>query len=217
MWSGWIERLAAALSAAAGQPLAAGYYAFVHYDPQTHRTLPGGRLARLPMATLQALTVQFLHGLGVAEPARVVAEAWFAPDPIRDAHPLADLAALFGALRGLGCRLAVATTDDHAPTVATLAHLEALSELAAVLAADDGVPLKPAPDMVLEVCRQVGVPPERTVMVGDSLDDLRMARAAGATAVGVLTGLTAADKLAPHADGLLANVARLPTLFQPEA
>ena len=61
--------------------------------------------------------------------------------------------------------------------------------------------VKPAPDMVLHLCRAVGVPPTRTAVVGDSPADLRMARAAGAgLAIGVLTGVGGRADLEPLAD-----------------
>jgi phosphoglycolate phosphatase len=47
-------------------------------------------------------------------------------------------------------------------------------------------------------------------MIGDSLHDLHAARAAGMTAIAVLTGLAARDSLAPHADLVLDHIGALP-------
>ncbi len=70
--------------------------------------------------------------------------------------------------------------------------------------------VKPAPDMVIHLCRAVGVPPSRTAVVGDSAADLRMARAAGAgLAIGVLTGVGGREELEPLADVVIDSVARL--------
>jgi len=213
MWSNWMEALAHRLAAAAGQPLATGYLAHVGYDAVSRRTLPGGRLATQSMANFQALTIEYLHGLGVPDAARVTAAVWSVPDPIHAAHPITDLAQLFSGLRARGCRLAVATTDDHAPAAATLSHLGVDHFIEAILGADDGVPIKPLPDMVLAHCQTFGLAPARTAVVGDSLDDMRMAQAAGALAVGVLTGLTPAAQLSRAADYLLDSVQQLPALF----
>ena len=50
---------------------------------------------------------------------------------------------------------------------------------------------KPAPLALRELCRALGVPPARTLVVGDDLDlELEMARRAGAPAVLVLTGIS---------------------------
>lgn len=49
----------------------------------------------------------------------------------------------------------------------------------AVVGADQVPRSKPAPDMVLEACRRLGVPPGEAVVVGDSRFDEEAARAAG--------------------------------------
>lgn len=47
---------------------------------------------------------------------------------------------------------------------------------------------KPHPAMLHELMRELDVPPERTVMIGDTSHDLMMARSAGTAAVGVTYG-----------------------------
>jgi len=217
MWSDWLEGVAHGLTAGAGQPLTPAYLAFAGYDAAARRTLPGGRLALLSMADFFAETVRFLDGHGVAAPEQVAAAAWSVPDPIHTAHPIMDLGELFTALRGLGCRLTVATSDDHYPAVATLENLGVLHHIEAIVGADDGLPIKPAPDAVLALCQATGLAPERTLVVGDSLTDMLMAKAAGATAVGVLTGITPAAQLAPAADRVIDGIHQLLALFEPPA
>src|SRR5262249_8452541 len=113
-------------------------------------------------------------------------------------------------LRSRGIRIAVATTDDRAPTLATLRALGIAPLVDALACGDDGRPIKPAPDAILALCRELGVPPERAAMVGDTVADLRMGRAAGvAMTVGVLSGVGSAELLAPLADVLLPSVAEL--------
>ncbi len=57
---------------------------------------------------------------------------------------------------------------------------------------------KPAPDMVLNACRETGVPPERTIVFGDSIHDMRMAASAGAAAIGVSWGYGDPAQLRAH-------------------
>ena len=185
------------------------------FDYQTGRVIPGGRFAVEPMARLRELTVEVLRAAGLPNLAavQVVEDVWYLPDPVALARPLADLPAIFGALRARGFHIAVATSDDHAPTEATLASLGVAALVDAICGADDGVPNKPAPDMVLRLCEQLDVPPERVVVVGDAVADLQMGRAAGAgLVVGVLSGLSSAALLAPYADALISSVADLLTL-----
>jgi phosphoglycolate phosphatase len=182
------------------------------FDHKSGRVIPGGHFAVEPMARQRELTIEVLRAAGLpgAAAAQVVDDIWYLPDPVALARPLADLPALFGALRARGFRIAVATSDDHAPTEATLASLGVAALVDAVCGADDGAPNKPAPDMVLRLCEQLDVPPARVAMVGDAVADLQMGRAAGAgLVVGVLSGLSSAALLAPLADVVIASVADL--------
>ncbi|MFH9011821.1 D-glycero-alpha-D-manno-heptose-1,7-bisphosphate 7-phosphatase [Streptomyces sp. NPDC017943] len=54
---------------------------------------------------------------------------------------------------------------------------------------------KPAPGLVVAACRHLGVPPRRTVVVGDIGADIRAARAAGAHGVLVPTPVTRAGEI----------------------
>ena len=209
MWGGWVESLAARLEAAIGHNLAPALYRVMDYDAVARRTLAGGKLAVTPMADLFELTRQLLtrQGLRPAEAEAALEQAWFIPDPATTARSLVDLPRLFGALRQRGLKIAIATSDDRAPTQATLASLGVAHLVDALVAADDDVPLKPEPDMVWAACRLTRVEPHQAIVVGDALPELQMARAAGAgLAVGVTSGVSDMALLAPHADCVLATV-----------
>ena len=212
MWSDWSSTLVRDVAAATDPGLESPLADALGLDPETARIIPGSPLAGTPMGHLRNLTVDTLRRAGlpptVAEAA--VAGAWDPPDPVALAHPLADLGALFGALRGRGIKIAVATSDDRAPTEATLAGLGIAGLVDAVACADDGLPVKPAPDTLLRLCQEVGVEPSRTAMIGDSIADLRMGRGAGAgLVIGVLSGVGTPAELAPLADVVLGSVAEL--------
>ncbi len=94
------------------------------------------------------------------------------------------------------------TTDDRAPTDATLRHLGVRSLVDALVCGDDGFPVKPAPDAVLALCQALRTTPDRVAVVGDSPADLAMGRAAGAglviavrTGIGREADLAAADRI----------------------
>ena len=126
------------------------------------------------------------------------------------AQPVTDLGALFAALHASRRRVAVATTDDREPTLRTLAALGLTTSVDAVACADDGRPAKPARDMVVHLCDQLGMRLDRTAVFGDSRADLAMGRAAGvARCFGVLTGVGTSAELAPLADEVLESVADL--------
>jgi len=72
--------------------------------------------------------------------------------------------------------------------------------------------VKPDPAMVLHLCALLGAAPARTAVVGDSVADLRMGRAAGAAlCIGVLSGTSTEPELAPFADLILPSVDALLT------
>jgi phosphoglycolate phosphatase len=126
------------------------------------------------------------------------------------ATPLADLPAVFEQLVGEGRRLAVVTTDDRAPTDATLRALGVREHVEAMVCGDDGFEMKPAPDPVFAICQAFRIEPARVVVVGDTPADLEMARAAGAgRVIGVRSGvggdadLTAADVVIDSIEALV--------------
>jgi phosphoglycolate phosphatase len=70
---------------------------------------------------------------------------------------------------------------------------------------------KPSPDPILWAAQQLGLPPENCVMVGDTVVDMLAGKAAGAQAVGVLSGFgEESELLAAGADLILPSVADLP-------
>jgi phosphoglycolate phosphatase-like HAD superfamily hydrolase len=213
MWTGWVRELGDRLAAAhGGRRLDDLLHAVMGVDLATGRVLPHGGLAATPMVRLRAALVDAIVGAGVPgdEAGRIVATAWHAPDPVVLARPVTDLAVLFAGIRAAGIRIAVATSDDRGPTELTLAQLRVADSVEALSCADDGHPVKPHPDAVHLICRELGVAEARTAVIGDSPADLAMGRTAGAgLVIGVLTGVGDRETLAPLADLVLDSVAEL--------
>ena len=211
MWGGWARELGTRLEAAARRPVSPDVFATIGFDPSTGRVAAGGPLATSTMAGIQAMVEAVLRRWcpSVAAARRATEAAWFVPDPVALARPLADLPALFERLRAEGRRLAVVTTDDRAPSDATLRGLGVRAAIEAMVCGDDGFPMKPAPDPVFAVCQAFSTEPAQVAVVGDAPADVAMARAAGAgRVVGVLTGVGTAADLA-GADVILGSVAEL--------
>ena len=116
------------------------------------------------------------------------------------------------ALRAKGLSLGIATNDceDGARVHAELAGI--YGHFSFFAGYDSGHGAKPGPGMVLAFAEHLTSPPERIVMVGDSLHDLHAARAAGAIAVGITTGLASREELAPHADYVIDSLSELSEL-----
>jgi phosphoglycolate phosphatase len=111
--------------------------------------------------------------------------------------------------------LGLATGKSHRGIRAVLDLHDLHGRFVTVQCADDH-PSKPHPAMVLAALAETGVEPDRAVIVGDTVFDIEMGRAAGILAIGVAWGYHPADRLvaagaasvvADHAD-LLPTLAR---------
>lgn len=109
------------------------------------------------------------------------------------------------ALRAAGIHIAILTRNVRANAFA-IARKHDL-EFDAVIGREDG-PVKPDAFGVLELCRQFGVEPRETLLVGDYLFDLLSAKAAGAVAV-LLANHHQADEFAEHADFCIKNIGEI--------
>jgi phosphoglycolate phosphatase len=59
----------------------------------------------------------------------------------------------------------------------------------------DDCPSKPHPAMVSECCDETGIVAADTIVIGDAIYDMQMAKAAGAKAIGVAWGYASVDEL----------------------
>lgn len=126
----------------------------------------------------------------------------------------ADLPDLFGRLAGRGLILGIATMDGEAVARATASALGIVDFLSFVSGFDSGYEAKPSPHMVHGFCAAAALHPSEIIVIGDTIRDLEMARAANvAMAVGVLTGATDHDHLAPLADHVIASIRDIESLL----
>jgi phosphoglycolate phosphatase len=136
-----------------------------------------------------------------------------ASESIKSLTPIGRPSEVFEALIAQGMRLGVATNDSEA---SARRHIEALglsAKVEFIAGYDSGHGGKPEPGMVLAFAQRLGVKPREVAVVGDSIHDLHAARAAGALAIGVLSGPGRREDLEPHADHIIADIGALPALF----
>jgi len=124
-------------------------------------------------------------------------------------HPIDDPHAVLSALNQRGYPLGIMTNDAEANTRVQLRRLGIDGLIMFVAGYDSGFGMKPDAAPVLAFASAAGIAPEDVAVVGDSPHDLIAARAAGATAVGVLSGPNGEAELAPHADVLLPSIVKL--------
>lgn len=118
--------------------------------------------------------------------------------------PRAGAAEMVRALKDSGVAVGIVTSDNPERARAGLTMIglpEGVWDF--ILTAHDVKRPKPAPDMLLAACDLIGCPPSAVAVVGDSVVDLEMARAAGALAVGAPEYIADRVFLSPLADVLI--------------
>ncbi|PYI51295.1 HAD family hydrolase [Paenibacillus flagellatus] len=121
-------------------------------------------------------------------------------------RPVDGAADVFRTLTEAGLVTGILTSDASARTEACMRHLGVSDLLQFVITPEKVRNGKPAPDMVHKACEQLGIEPSEMAVVGDSLVDLSMAKAAGSLAVGIVTYEGSAEELAPEADVLIRSL-----------
>jgi HAD superfamily hydrolase (TIGR01549 family) len=94
-----------------------------------------------------------------------------------------------------GIKTALVTSKSRPELEFFLPRFSASRYVDAIVSAPDVPRPKPAPDSALLACQTLGVLPDRAVMIGDSVYDIRCAKAAGVTAVAVEYGAGQPDAL----------------------
>jgi phosphoglycolate phosphatase len=130
-----------------------------------------------------------------------------------DTTPYPGALAMLERLRAAGCRMGVCTNKPQRPTEQILDGLGLAPFFAAVLGGDvletrkpDGAPLR-------EVLRRLSADPAGAVMVGDSINDVATARAAGVPVIAVTFGYPRMPVAELGADLLIDSFDELPAAF----
>ena len=115
---------------------------------------------------------------------------------------------LMRGLREMGdVRLGLASNSPRMLVDSALASARMTDAFDAVVTSDDVLHPKPAPDIYLLVCEQLGVLPSEAVALEDSGSGVAAAKAAGLTCIGVPqfaeTDLSAADRVVDSLEELL--------------
>lgn len=114
------------------------------------------------------------------------------------------------ALDRAGWILAIATGKGRRGLLATL-ESHGIADRFAILQTSDHGPGKPNPDMLLNAMSEAGAAPAATVMIGDTVYDMEMARRAGTMAVGVAWGYHPEQQLRrAGADAMVRRFADIP-------
>jgi len=139
--------------------------------------------------------------------------AHYARDIAAYSHPYPGLRDALDRLQAMGATLCVCTNKRTDLSVQLLATLGMAHRFAAIVGADAVKDRKPHPDHYLHAVRAAGGDPARSAMVGDSINDVLSAKAAGAPVAVYACGYTdtAPDPLG--ADAVFTQFTDLPDLL----
>jgi phosphoglycolate phosphatase len=104
--------------------------------------------------------------------------------------------ALLEALAARDLPMALLTNKPEKPTLKILEHLDILRHFGQVVPGDGPLGKKPDPTGLTAILKAMNTVPERAVLVGDSLQDLEAAQAAGTAMIAFRGGLGDAAALA---------------------
>lgn len=192
-WTTWTMTFRATLTESVGGLIAARrpdgsdgptHGGLLDWPANTRTASHGASLDVATMASLRERVIAYLVAEGVPSPTALgaVAEAGAAADARSAALPVEAHDGFVPLVRGLArheTRMAVVTGDDEARAVRQVAALGLGTELSVVVGGDRGLPGKPDPSTLLFASERLAVDPSDCVYVGDSLVDVRAARAAG--------------------------------------
>ncbi|MBQ3260797.1 MAG: HAD family hydrolase [Alistipes sp.] len=120
-------------------------------------------------------------------------------------YPYEGVEDLIKVLVERGVKIAVASNKFQAGTERLIRSFFPDVEFVAVLGQRVGVPLKPDPQIDLEIMAVAGVEPSETIHIGDSGVDMQTAHAAGVRAVGVTWGFRSREELAENQANVIAD------------
>ncbi|MCU1489256.1 MAG: putative hydrolase [Acidimicrobiaceae bacterium] len=126
--------------------------------------------------------------LGRPCPAASAARAKRYAELIDDARAFVGAADLLGAVHERGLAVAIASSAPGDELALMLERVGNKGAIDASTTADDVESSKPAPDVFVAAMEAAGIEPSQAVAVGDSVWDIRAARAAGIGCLAVETG-----------------------------
>lgn len=113
---------------------------------------------------------------------------------------------IFKKLRQHSISYGIATSDDHDRTRESIEIFDSWEDLSFVITPADVEYGKPHPEMLNLVSMKMEVPISKIMMIGDSFVDVKMAKDAGAVAVGIPEYPKMNEKMKPYADVIISSL-----------
>ena len=183
------------------------------YDEKTKTISPAGPLATGTRTETVAAAAKALskHGMAMDKALKIAKQAFLEADQelsLADLIKPADgLIPVLSSLYLHGLIIACLTNDEHRRAQSILEFLKIATFFQLILGGDEVNRPKPDPEMIEVACQSLGLLPEQTVYIGDTVADMIMAKKVGAgLAVGVLGGAANESLLSAEADIVIPNL-----------
>ncbi len=125
-------------------------------------------------------------------------------------YPYAGIPEMLKKLKSNDIKLAVLSNKPHSTTCKVAEKLFGNQLFDLVYGQREGVPLKPDPEPLLSVIKELGVKPTECVYAGDTATDIQTGKNAGVFTVGVLWGFRDEAELREnHADAVITTANQL--------
>lgn len=98
-------------------------------------------------------------------------------------------------LKNRGLKIAVATNKVHIAVKPLMEKYFPEIRFDSMIGQREGVPVKPAPQIMFDILKETGCEPSEALHVGDTATDMQLAHNAGVTPVGVLWGYRPLEEL----------------------
>ncbi|KAL3860165.1 hypothetical protein ACJMK2_010323 [Sinanodonta woodiana] len=177
------------------------------------KELQKGILADGSPSMVKGALVKILRkeGINYEEAVIIVNQIWTQLDARTEKPTKAldsDIKNVFKTLKKAGVKIAICTGEVRESAVKDLKTLGVLNYVDIMVCCDDPLfEAKPSPHNIQLICEELSVSPSQVVVVGDSLDDLKMAsNAMVKRKIGVLTGVGKKGELDAYADHIVNNV-----------
>ena len=98
-------------------------------------------------------------------------------------------------LKDRGLKIAVATNKVHIAVAPLMAKYFPGIHFDSLIGQREGIPVKPAPQIMYDILKENGCQPSEALHVGDTATDMQLAHSAGVESVGVLWGYRPLEEL----------------------
>lgn len=176
---------------------------------------PAGPLSMATAQETEGLLTWQLYAAGVPWNEALTSVRLIAKDAMAElrkrkaAHPLPGLLNFLEQCRGAGLKLGVVTSDGEKTTAEQLEWMNIASFFGAVVTREQVRYGKPDPEMAVTACRQLGLNPGETVIIGDSNADMQTGKNAGLALTIGIAGQGGACEHLPDADKIVSGFPEL--------